>query len=108
MTTARQFGAAPTTRELVDRLMAVVAEQGERLEALERKIDGADGEDGPAPMPLPPSWMPIKQAAAAAGYAGESGIRKAMKRAKRNREPAWWCYRGSRTWVDLDRCPRRL
>jgi hypothetical protein len=57
MATARQFGTTPTTRELVDRLMAVVAEQGEaitvlvrRLEALEHKVDGAEGEDARSPL----------------------------------------------------------
>ena len=65
MTTARQFGAAPTTRELVDRLMAVVAEQGERLEALEAKVTGDGDEDARSPArPEPPDWLPLPEACA--------------------------------------------
>lgn len=108
MTTARQFGGAPTTAERLDRALELIAALSLRIEALEEKVADADGEDGPAPKPLPSNWRPIRQAAAAAGYAGESSIRKAIERAKRDGERPWWCYRGSRTWVDLDRCPRCL
>lgn len=109
--TIRPVGERPSAIEIAQQALAesvaqrrVIAELVARLEALERV--GAD-EDGPAPQQLPSNWRPIKRAALAAGYAGESGIRAAIERAKRNGAKPWWCHRGSRIWVDLDRCPRR-
>jgi hypothetical protein len=110
MTATRTVGSRPSAFELAERALAetavlrgVVIELGKRIETLE----GARvGEDGATPKPLGPNWAPIKKAAITAGYAGESGLRAAIKRAQRNGEPAWWCLRGPRTYIDTDRCPR--
>jgi hypothetical protein len=105
--TTRPVGSRPSAFELAERALAetavlrgVVVELLKRLEALE------GGEDGAAPKPLGSNWQPIKKAAVAAGYASESGLRAAMKRAQRNGEPPWWRLRGTRIYVDTDRCPR--
>jgi hypothetical protein len=108
MTTARQFGSAPTTRELVDRLITVVADMHARIDVLQQRVEMLEAkhlgdEDGRPPPPLPPSWAPLQRAAKAVGYS-PSMLRKLSDHCRAQ----WWQYRGSRVWVDTARCPRRL
>jgi hypothetical protein len=106
VTTARQFGSAPTTRELVDRLLVMVAEQGERLEVLEAKVAGADGdEDARSPArPSAPEWLPLIKACAVTGYS-EVGLRRRIRH--HDGGPRWWrCYAG-RAYVHVVTAPRK-
>jgi hypothetical protein len=104
--TAR-LGATSTVREELDKALALIAVLAERIEAIEGQLAAQGDEDGPAPAPLASSWVPIKAAAALAGFS-ESGLRKRIDRAQLNGERRpWWHYRAGRLFVDVDRCPRR-
>jgi hypothetical protein len=97
--TAR-LGTTPTMREDLDRALALIAAMAERIAILESRSDVDDQIDGPAPAPLPATWVPLKQAAEISGYSA-SALRKL-------REPRWWRYDGGRVLVDTKTCPRKL
>jgi hypothetical protein len=105
------LGTVPTLAERLATLERVVAEQAAviaahqaRIVVLEDHLLQQEGEDGPAPAPLPPNWKPLKQAAALSGFSW-SGLRK---RIDMHREgPRWWRRRGHRILVDVTRMPRR-
>jgi hypothetical protein len=109
---ARRFGEAPTARELVDRLMAVVAEQGEaisalvgRLEVLEAKVAGADGEDARSPArPSPPEWLPLPAAVKVTRFSA-SGLRRRTKH--HSNGPRWWQWYAGKVFVHVPTAPRR-
>jgi hypothetical protein len=92
-------------------LAALLAEQAQdiaelrvRVEFLETDIARRnDAEDGPMPAPLPPSWQPIKAAAAIAGFS-PSGLRKRI--AGHRDGPRWWKYSRGRLLINTDRCPK--
>jgi hypothetical protein len=102
MTTAREFGSVPTSAERLDRALALIAAHEERISDLERKLESAVTDDGAAPRPLGPTWKPIGEAAQAAGYSSEAGLRRRMVTGAR-----WWCRRAGRIWVDTAACPCR-
>jgi hypothetical protein len=100
MTTAPQrLGERPTLREDLDRALDLIAALTERVAVLESARDVDEQIDGAAPAALPPSWKPLKQAAAETGYSA-SGLRKI-------RAPQWWKYVAGRVWVDTATCPRK-
>lgn len=100
MTTARPFGAAPTTAERVLQLEHLVAELLAWKAAVEAR-DDVD-EDGAMPQPLSASWKPLKLAAASVGYSS-SMLRKLSDGCRAQ----WWQYRGGRIWIDTGNCPCR-
>jgi hypothetical protein len=102
--TTRRIGERPSAYEIALEALTIARALAERLESVEVKLGG--NEDGPAPEPLPPNFVPIAEAADAAGFAGESGVRAAIKRAQRTGDRPWWRRAGSRIYVDVDRCPR--
>jgi hypothetical protein len=97
--TERRLGASPTLREDLDRALALIAALTERVAVLEARGEADDQLDGPAPQPLPPSWKPLKQAAAISGYSS-SALRKL-------RSPSWWRYDAGRVFIDTATCPRK-
>jgi hypothetical protein len=102
---APRFGERPTTAERVDLLEHQLAEALARIAALEARGDADDQIDGVAPAPLPPQWQPLKAACAVAGFS-PSGLRKRI--ATHRDGPRWWKYRGSRLWIDIAACPRKV
>jgi hypothetical protein len=83
--TTRPIGERPSAYEIAREALTIAQALAERLEAVESKLGGS--EDGQAPEPLPPSFLPIGEAAVAAGFASESGLRAAIKRAQRAGDP---------------------
>ena len=99
VTAAARLGTVPTSREIADEALALVRELAARVAVLEARADADDAVDGDAPAPLPPNWVPLKQAALISGYSA-SALRKL-------RSPTWWKYVASRVWIDIAACPRK-
>jgi hypothetical protein len=109
MSTAREFGSGPTTRDLVDKLIVENADLRRAVTELSRRIEVLEehgGDDGRAPPPLSPNWRPVREAAALLGFS-QSGLRKHLKHWDAHAGYVWWTYRGGRLFVDIDAAPIR-
>lgn len=100
--TAR-LGSVPTWPERVLVLEQQLAEALAQIAVLEARADADDALDGLAPSALPANWVPLRKAAAAAGYSW-SGLRKKITT---RRDGPWWRRRGNRILVDVTVMPRK-
>jgi hypothetical protein len=114
VTAVRRLGEAPTTAEIVTVLQrqvvelqqavtaqaAQIAAQAATISTLVARTEAEDQVDGPAPAPLPASWVPFKRAAEISGYSA-SALRKL-------KSPRWWKYDAGRVWVHTATCPRKV
>jgi hypothetical protein len=106
------IGQRPSAIEVAERalsenatLRGIIATLVTRIEALERKVDGAEGEDARSPArPSLPDWLPFPEAVKVTRFSA-SGLRRRIKH--HDAGPRWWQWFAGKLFVHIPTAPRR-
>jgi hypothetical protein len=112
VTTGRPVGQRLSAIEVAERALAenmalrgMIGELVGRLEVLEAKAAGTDGEDARSPArPSPLEWLPFPEAVKVTGFSA-SGLRRRIKH--HSNGPRWWRWYAGKLFVHIPTAPRR-